>query len=356
MNRRNLFLSLGAVLAAGATFFAARPARANAYYSGPVSDHFDGTIFYNPDGTPPGRFTDLLRWQLGGGRAAWPASRTSPFPPAKPPRRVEADGLSVTFVGHASFLYQTGGLNILADPVWSERMSPVTFAGPKRIVAPGIAFDDLPPVDVIVITHNHYDHLDMATVERLVARDNPLIITPLGNDAIIGAALPQARIAVLDWGASHETGGVTFHCEPCHHWSARGTGDRRHALWAAFVIEGPGGRVYHVGDTGFHRGINYRAAAAKFGSFDVATLPIGAYEPRWFMAGQHQNPEEAVEGFRLLNARIALGHHWGTVQLTNEAVDAPKLALADALAKAGLAPERFIAMEPGQVVKAGAAS
>jgi L-ascorbate metabolism protein UlaG (beta-lactamase superfamily) len=354
MTRRSLLLSASALLAAGGAFFAARPARANAYYAGPISDHFDGTIFFNPDGTPPGRFTDLLKWQLGGGRAAWPETWPSPFPSAKPEPRVDV-GMIVTFAGHASLLYQTGGLNILTDPVWSQRMSPVSFAGPKRMVAPGIAFDDLPTIDVVLVTHNHYDHLDVATLARLVSRDNPLIITPLGNDAIIHDAVPGARVTVLDWGQAHGERGLTFHCEPCHHWSARSTRDRRHALWAAFVIEGSAGLAYHVGDTGFHRGINYRAAREKFGGFAVAALPVGAYEPRWFMAGQHQNPQEAVEGFQLLNAKLALGHHWGTVQLTNEAIDAPLIALTEALAAAGLAPGRFPALRPGQVVDVAAA-
>jgi L-ascorbate metabolism protein UlaG (beta-lactamase superfamily) len=355
MTRRTLLLSASALIASGTALFAVRPARANAYYSGPPSDHFDGTVFFNPDGTPPGRFTDLLRWQLSGGRAAWPDAWPSPYPSAKPAPRVDT-GATITFVGHASFLFQTGGLNILTDPVWSDRTSPVSFAGPKRVNAPGIAFDDLPPVDVVIVTHNHYDHLDMATLARLVARYNPLIITPLGNDVIIKDAIAAARTIALDWGDAHIEAGVTLHCEPCHHWSARGTRDRRHALWGAFVIEATGVRLYHVGDTGFHQGINYKAAALKFGSFSCATLPIGAYEPRWFMKGQHQNPAEAVEGFRLLGAPLALGHHWGTVQLTNEAVDAPPAALDDALKAHAIAKDRFIALRPGQITRLDADS
>jgi L-ascorbate metabolism protein UlaG (beta-lactamase superfamily) len=350
MTRRSLLLSAAAIAAAGTAFFAARPARANAYYSGPASDHFDGTVFFNPGGTPPGNFRDLLRWQFSGEKKDWPKQRPSPFPQSKPAAAANAGDIIITHVGHASFLFQTGGANILVDPVWSERTSPVSFAGPKRVNEPGIAFDDLPKIDVVIVTHNHYDHLDMATIARLVEAHDPLIITPLGNDVIIKADVPAARLLVTDWGQAYEAGPITFHCEPCHHWSARGSRDRRHALWAAFVIEGPAGRLYHIGDTGFHSGINYRAAAQKFGSFDVATLPIGAYEPRWFMQGQHQNPDEAVEGFKLLKAQRALGHHWGTVQLTDEAIDAPRDALSAALAKAGIASDDFIAMEPGRVV------
>jgi L-ascorbate metabolism protein UlaG (beta-lactamase superfamily) len=349
MTRRSLLLSLTGLLAAGGAIFAIRPASANAYYSGPASDHFDGETFFNPGGTPPGSFRDLLRWQFSGEKQAWPKSRPSEFPQAKPVPKIDA-GITATLVGHASFLYQTGGLNILVDPVWSERTSPVSFAGPKRVNAPSIAFGDLPKIDIVIVTHNHYDHMDMATLNGLVADHDPMIVTPLGNDVIIRKDIPAARITIMDWGQAFESGPLTTHCEPCHHWSARGSRDRRHALWAAFVIEGPGGRIYHIGDTGYHSGINYRAAREKFGAFDIATLPIGAYEPRWFMKGQHQNPEEAVEGFKALNARLALGHHWGTVQLTDEAIDAPREALYAALDAAGLARERFIPMQPGQTV------
>ena len=227
-------------------------------------------------------------------------------------------------VGHATLLIQAAGLNILTDPVWSDRASPVSFAGPKRVNAPGIAFSDLPPVDIVLLTHNHYDHLDLDTLARLHQAHAPLVITPLGNDAIVRPAIPGMKIMAGDWGDRVQAGAASIHFEPCHHWSARGMTDRRMALWAAFVIETPAGRIYHVGDTGFHDGRNYRAAAGKHGGFRLAILPFGAYEPRWFMKGQHQNPSEAVEGFRLANAQWAAGHHWGTFQLTDEAIEEPR--------------------------------
>jgi L-ascorbate metabolism protein UlaG (beta-lactamase superfamily) len=352
MTRRRLirnFMLGGAAIAAGV--FAARRANAgNPYYSGPVSDHFDGTHFFNPGGTLPGSVSDLLRWQLGGNKEPWPERYDSPFAPAKPDGKIDGDGLRVTMVGHATMLIQTAGLNILTDPVWSGRVSPVSFAGPSRRNQPGIGFDDLPPIDLVLVSHNHYDHLDIETLKRLVAVHDPLIITPLGNDTIIVADVADARIATGDWGDVVDAGGgVRIHLEPMHHWSARGSGDRRMALWAAFVIETPGGLIYHVGDTGFHKGINYEAAAQKHGAFRLAILPIGAYEPRWFMKGQHQNPHEAVLGFLALNAHHAIGHHWGTFRLTNEGVEQPIEALAEALAYHGIQPERFHPMRPGEV-------
>ena len=252
-------------------------------------------------------------------------------------------------VGHATLLIQAGGLNFLTDPVWSDRASPVQFAGPRRINPPGIAFADLPPIDHVLLTHNHYDHLDLDTLKRLSDAHGASIICPLGNDAIVKTKAPDAEFVVGDWHDVVElANGVKLHFEPCHHWSARGTKDRRWALWAAFVLETPAGKVYHIGDTGFHDGINYRALREKHGEVDVAILPIGAYEPRWFMKGQHQNPDEAVQGHKLLGAKTSIGHHWGTFQLTNEAIEAPVKALAEARVNHGVAEDAFVPMRPGQ--------
>ncbi|MEW6630123.1 MAG: MBL fold metallo-hydrolase [Pseudomonadota bacterium] len=323
---------------------------ANRYYSGPPGDHFDGTLFFNPDGRPPARFADLLKWQFGGGRAKWPATWPSPYPQAKPDARIEGEALRLTMVGHASLLIQTAGLNILTDPVWSERASPFTFAGPKRVNAPGIAFADLPRIDLVLVSHNHYDHLDLATLKRLKQSHDPLVITPLGNDAIVGRAVPGMRLGAHDWGDRIDAGrGTAIHVEPAHHWSARGSRDRRMALWAGFVIEAAGGKIYFAGDTGFHDGINYRLMAEKHDGFRLAILPIGAYEPRWFMAPQHQNPEEAVQGMKLCNAAHAAGCHWGTFQLTDEPIHEPAMKLEEALAVEDVQPERFRAMRPGEV-------
>jgi L-ascorbate metabolism protein UlaG (beta-lactamase superfamily) len=322
----------------------------NRYYQGPVSDHFDGTHFFNPGGVEPLGFRDLLKWQFAGGRNRWPKQVASPFAPARPQARISGDGLRVTMVGHASMLIQVGGLNILTDPLWSERASPFRLAGPKRVVPPGIRFEDLPPIDLVLVSHNHYDHLDVATLKRLQAKHRAHIITPLGNDTIIRLALPEARISVTDWGERITISqGITIDAEPAHHWSARGTGDRRMALWAAFVISTPAGKVYHIGDTGFHGGTNYKAAREKHGGFRLAILPFGAYEPRWFMQGQHQNPEEAVAGMRLSNAAYVAGHHFATFQLTDEAIDAPVTALDAALRQQGVAPGRFRPLRAGEV-------
>ncbi|MEP6564906.1 MAG: MBL fold metallo-hydrolase [Mesorhizobium sp.] len=329
---------------------AARKKAANRYYSGRPSDHFDGTLFFNPDGQPPGRFSDLLKWQLSGERSKWPAANPSPFEEAKPVERIDGSGLRLTMVGHSTLLIQTSGLNILTDPVWSPRVSPLSFAGPKRVNPPGIAFSQLPPIDLVLVSHNHYDHLDLATLKRLKARHDPQVLTPLGNDAIIDDAAPGMRLSAHDWGDRVDIGNnVAIHVEPVHHWSARGARDRRMALWAGFVIETPAGKTYFAGDTGFHGGTNYRLMAHKHGGFRLAILPIGAYEPRWFMASQHQNPEEAVQGMKLCNAAYAAGCHWGTFQLTDEPIDEPAAKLIEALDDQGVAQERFRALRPGEI-------
>ncbi len=329
---------------------AARKRAANRYYSGPPSDHFDGTLFFNPDGQMPGRFTDLLKWQLSGQRSKWPAANPSPFEPTEPAPRVDGGGLRLTMVGHSTLLIQTAGLNILTDPVWSPRVSPLSFAGPRRVNPPGIAFSQLPPIDLVLVSHNHYDHLDLATLKRLKAKHDPQVLTPLGNDAIINAAVPSMRLTAHDWGERIEIAkDIAIHVEPVHHWSARGARDRRMALWAGFVVETPDGNIYFAGDTGFHGGANYRLMAEKHGGFRLAILPIGAYEPRWFMAPQHQNPEEAVQGMQLANAAHAAGCHWGTFRLTDEPIDEPAQRLAEALEAQGVPQERFRALRPGEI-------
>lgn len=324
----------------------AKKSARNRYYSGPVSDHFDGVRFFNPEGVPPGGFKDLMKWQFNGARQKWP-DRVPLHATVKPAARVE--DLSITMVGHATMLIQIAGLNLLTDPVWSDRASPLAFAGPKRVIAPGVAFADLPPIDAILLSHNHYDHLDLATLKALHRAHRPQIITPLGNDALVRSAVPDAAITVGDWGHKVQLGPLTVHFERCHHWSARGIGDRSMALWAAFMIDGPAGRVLHIGDTGFDQGRPYRDLARKHGAIRAAILPIGAYEPRWFMKGQHQNPDEAVQGFHLSGAAYAVGHHWGTFQLTDEARDAPLMALEAALSRHGVAPDRFRPLAPGEV-------
>jgi L-ascorbate metabolism protein UlaG (beta-lactamase superfamily) len=329
-------------------------ARTNAYYQGPVSDHFDGTRFFNPGSKDEDHgLADVLRWQLSSRATAWPGALPATVLD-HPPARLEESRCRISFVGHASFLVQVDGLNILLDPVWSERASPLGFAGPARHTPPGVAFDDLPPIDAVLVSHNHYDHMDLGTLARLWRRDRPRIIVPLGNDAIIRGADHTIAVESGDWGDTIRLNPrIVVHLHRTHHWSARGLNDRRHALWASFVIEAPHGGIYFVGDTAFGDGNTFREVARAHPRLGLALLPVGAYAPRWFMKDQHMNPAEAVEAFRLCGARQAVGHHWGTFHLTDEGYDEPPRDLATALARAGMPPQSFATLLPGSVVKLG---
>jgi L-ascorbate metabolism protein UlaG (beta-lactamase superfamily) len=330
------------------------------YYQGPRSGHFDGERFFNPDPGPgtvahggPARFFN--RWLSGDDeRARWP--ERVPVAPTVPPRLVEGAEMRVTWIGHATILIQTQGLNILTDPIWSERASPFSFFGPKRVRAPGVRFEDLPRIHLVLVSHNHYDHMDLPTLERLRQRDRPLIITSLGNDAIIGRA---DGVFAGDWDEPlpiYRPGcTATMRCRALgevivarnHHWSSRWGTDRNRALWSAFVIRLPGGNILFAGDTGYDDG-RWAAEAAKLGPYRLAILPVGAYEPRDVMQANHMNPEEAVRVFETLKPKLGLGMHWGTFQLTFEAIDDPPRRLAAATRARGIADGRFVTTEAGR--------
>jgi L-ascorbate metabolism protein UlaG (beta-lactamase superfamily) len=348
--RRLLSLFGGLAAALGLSAFWASRMRD---YEGPVSDHFDGTRFFDPDGSPPKSLAEVLRWQFGPDRQRekWPDRAPSPYADTPPPR-VTGDKLRLSFAGHASWLIQTAGMNILIDPVWSDRASPFSFAGPTRHNAPGIAFDALPHIDTVLVSHGHYDHLDVATLSKLAAKFSPRVITPLGNDAAMHAADAAIRAEGVDWHDRIELGnGLALTLVPTRHWSSRWLFDRNKSLWASFVLETPAGKLYIVCDSGYGDGKHFRRVAEAHGPLRLAILPIGAYEPRWFMRDQHMNPDDAVKALADCGAPQALAHHHGTFQLTDEAIDAPVAALHAALDEAKIPRERFMTLQPGQVVE-----
>lgn len=283
-----------------------------------VSDHFDGIRFFDPELNSNKNFLDFLKWRLTSKSSNWPDKIINNQLDI-PPSRVMGHDLRVSYVGHVTFLLQTNGINILTDPVWSDRASPVSFAGPKRVKDPGIKFENLPPIDVVWVSHNHYDHLDLATLDMLWEKHKPRIITPLGNDKIIRKHNSQIEVEVYDWKEKVVINDhINFHIEPMQHWSARGLFDKNKALWAALNIETKSGNIYFVGDSGYGEGRYFKRAKEKFGKFRLALLPMGAYEPRWFMKYAHMNPEDMIRAHIDLGKPFTIPSHYDVFKLTDE--------------------------------------
>ncbi|HEX8444096.1 MAG TPA: MBL fold metallo-hydrolase [Allosphingosinicella sp.] len=318
------------------------------YHRGPVSDHFDGERFYNPgfrgdNHGGPANFAS--RW-FSGGRAEWP--KRVAVEPGKPARPGPGE-MWATWIGHSTVLVQAGGLNILTDPIWSERASPFQWIGPQRARAPGIRFEDLPKIDLVLISHNHYDHMDLPTLKRLWQRDRPVIVTSLGNDTILRNEGVQSR--ALDWGGRVAARpGLEVTVLRNHHWGSRWARDRNRALWSAFSVRTPTGAFFYAGDTGWGDGSWVREAAGA-GPYRLAIIPIGAYEPRDFMKTNHIDPEEAVRIHQAVRPALSLGVHWGTFQLTFEGIDDPPRRLQRELRARWVPVERFVATEVGRPVR-----
>ena len=319
----------------------------------PISDHYDGRRFFNPEPTTraaDGRrlnFFTILRARLRRNPetwATWPKhieNTHHPVPTAEPP--------TISFIGHSTFLLRLPGLTILTDPVFSARCSPSQFAGPKRVRAPGIALHHLPHVDLILLSHNHYDHMDLIALRKLRARFPKVhIVTTLGNAAYLRKKGISGAVE-LDWWQSHAHGGAVITVTPARHFAARTLYDRNTTLWGGLFIEHQGVKIYFAGDTGATR--FFAEIRARLGAPDLALLPIGAYEPRWFMGPVHMNPQDAVEAFAALEAKRAIGMHFGTFQLTAEAIDAPEQALAVAREEAGLAEDVFFTLDCGETIR-----
>jgi len=278
------------------------------------SDHFDGKKFFTPNAPPERGFGSILRWMLTRDQAQWQPQR--PTPTSLPPAMVEGSRLLVTFVNHSTVLIQTAGVNILTDPIWSERASPVQFAGPKRFSRPGVDFDRLPPIHIVLLSHNHYDHMDVPTLRRIQRTHAPRIYMPLGVDRDAKSAGIK-RPKIMDWWESDRySDGLTVHCTPAQHFSGRGPLDRDLTLWCSFVLETPGGNLYFGADTGF--GPHFQQIKDRFPQLRLALLPIGAYAPRWFMSPVHMDPDEAVKAHEILDPAMSVGIHHECFSLADE--------------------------------------
>lgn len=316
-------------------------------YHGPVSDHFDGRRFHNYARFKDQQIEDAIRLELHtlqGKRGHW--ERWQDVTTDVPPRRVGGGQLRVTFVNHATVLIQVDSINILTDPVWSNRISPVRWYGPKRHRPPGIRFDDLPPIDLVVISHNHYDHMDVATLKQLVARSHPRIVTGLGNARYLEEhGVPDAE--EIDWWQSIPIrDGIRLTGVPAQHLSARGLGDKWRTLWLGFVIEARSGAVYFAGDTGFAE--FFPQIRDRFARFRLAILPIAPARPRRAMAPRHMSAGDAVRAAQLFDASTSIAMHFGTFQQGDDAEEEPPDSLRAALAAAGDCAPRFWALGNGE--------
>jgi L-ascorbate metabolism protein UlaG (beta-lactamase superfamily) len=287
--------------------------------------HFDGERFFNPDAPQARGFFDALKWKWTS-RPEGSQGFVDDVATARPPARVEGAQLRVTMVNHSTVLIQQNGVNVLTDPIWSERASPVSWAGPRRLRAPGVRWEDLPAIDIVLLSHNHYDHLDARTIRRLTVSGRTGFVAPLKLAPLL-ESLNVEPVHELDWGGSVAIEETTIHCVPAMHFSARGLFDRNRTLWCGYMIETAGRLIYFAGDTAF--GEHFAQIRKRFGAPALALLPIGAYAPRWFMSAVHMGPEEALRARSILGAETAIAIHHGTFQLADEGIDTPARTLAE---------------------------
>lgn len=314
-------------------------------YSGPTSDHFDGTKFINREGYENKGVFDLLKWMTTRKVGTWTEKSEADITYGlKPANRISDSSHVITYINHSTFLIQTNGLNIITDPVYSERVSPFSFAGPKRMRPPGIRFEDLPAIDYVLLSHNHYDHLDINTLTRIQETSDPLFITPLGVDLYLHKKGITNTVS-LDWWQSYSINdSVSVSAVEAQHFSSRGAFDRDKTLWAGFVIESPSGNIYFAGDTGYNN--FFEKIGQDYGPIKTALIPIGAYIPRWFMSPVHVDPKQALQIHKEVGAELSIGMHYGTFPLADDGEMDPLNDL-----KKAMTVENFVQMKEGQSLR-----
>lgn len=311
------------------------------------SDHFDGKKFVNPDDSLTHSYWDVLKWWLSGNDKGTWHKLDSDIPKFSTPlKKVNGGGFHITFINHATFLLQIDGMNILTDPVWSDRASPYQWIGPKRMRPPGITFDDLPAIDTVLISHNHYDHLDIRTVKRLQEKFDPRFVVPLGVQKFLyDEGITKTKH--LDWWEnSNLENGLDVTAVPAQHFSGRGLFDRNKTLWCGYVLHTSLGNIYFAGDSGY--GAFLKDIGRKFGPMYTSFIPIGAYLPSWFMQSIHMSPEEAVKAHEDVRSQCSIAMHFGTFPMADDGMHKPVEDLEKARHDYSLSEKDFFVLEQGK--------
>ena len=312
-------------------------------HKGEITDHFNGKTFINPSGIPSNGLPEVFKYMTSREAEKWTENyesyvRSEPLPDGQP------DKINITFVNHSTFIIQYEDITVVTDPIWSKRCSPTQLIGPKRMRPPGVNYEDLKDVDLVIISHNHYDHLDENTIKSLIRDFDPLFIVPLGVEHII-SNFGSSKVKSLDWWDDLNEKGIKITAVPANHFSSRGGFDRDQTLWAGFVIEYHGHRTYFAGDTGY--GDIFKTIGARLGPIDISFIPIGAYLPRWFMSPIHVSPEEAVMIHKDVQSNQSIGMHFGTFALADNGPYTPIHDLYKSLLKSNTAKQDFLVPDEG---------
>ena len=315
-------------------------------YSGSRSDHFDGKKFINPAGVQAKGLKEVFMWMINRKRGEWNENKTESY--GRRPLSREKETIRITFVNHSTFLIQVDGLNILTDPIWSKRTSPFTWAGPKRMRLPGLKFEDLPRIDAVLISHNHYDHLDLPTMRTVFGSSHPKIFTPLGVKAFLDSESISGSTEMDWWDEISLNDSVKLISVPAQHFSGRGMFDRDATLWCGYVLKTTKGNIYFAGDTGYNDR-TFKEIGERCGKMRASLLPIGAYQPRWFMSPIHTSPEEAVKIHFDVKSTTSIATHFGTFPLADDSFEDPVNDLRLALARYNVNENQFLVLKEGEV-------
>ncbi|MBF0361728.1 MAG: MBL fold metallo-hydrolase [Oligoflexia bacterium] len=313
------------------------------------SDHYDGHTFFNLKNNNVDKgFFDIIKWRFTSSKIKWPEFVSDNHrPQIKDVKEIRSNEVYVTYINHASHLIQLKDINILTDPLFSSRASPFSWIGPKRVRAAGILIEELPNIDLVLISHNHFDHLDQPSIKQLIYKFNPTFIVPIGNKQYI-EEMGSKKIIELDWWQTTSQKDINIVVVPAQHWSLRFPGSRNKALWSGFIIESAKIKILFSGDCGYSN--TFKDIKEKFGQIDISIIPIGSYSPRWFMQVQHMDPEDAVKAHIDLNSNLSIANHYGTFQLSDEGIDDPIKELKIQLKKYNIADNLFLTPKNGETL------